>query len=83
VVAHEVKELSSETSKATSDITRRINAIQGSAADAAIAIEAIGEIIIRINESQITISSAVTTHGTVVGGSGFGVSVRNTSPATN
>jgi len=59
VVAHEVKELSSETSKATSDIAARIKAIQGSAADAAVAIEAIGEIIGRINESQVTISSAV------------------------
>jgi len=59
VVAHEVKELSEETSKATEDIAERIKAIQGSAADAAVAIEAIGEIIIRMYESQITISSAV------------------------
>jgi methyl-accepting chemotaxis protein len=59
VVAHEVKELSQATSAASSDITGRIQALQGSAGDAAESIEAIAEIIRRVNESQVTIASAV------------------------
>jgi methyl-accepting chemotaxis protein len=59
VVANEVKELSRETAKATEDIVGRISAMQASADEAATAIGAIEGIIGRINESQITISSAV------------------------
>ncbi|MFZ5848805.1 MAG: methyl-accepting chemotaxis protein [Actinomycetota bacterium] len=59
VVANEVKELAQETSKATEDISRRIEAIQS---DTSAAVEAIGEIsaiIARINDTQNTIASAV------------------------
>jgi methyl-accepting chemotaxis protein len=59
VVAHEVKELSQATGEASSDITGRIGAIQASAGEAAESIEAIAEIIRRVNESQVTIASAV------------------------
>jgi methyl-accepting chemotaxis protein len=59
VVAHEVKELSRATGDASSDITRRIQALQASAGDAAGSIEAIAEIIGRVSESQVTIASAV------------------------
>ena len=59
VVATEVKDLSQETSKAISEISGRIKAIQGSANDAAQSIESIQDIIELINESQVTISSAV------------------------
>ncbi len=59
VVANEVKELAKETAKATEDIGRKIEAIQG---DAKGAVETIGEItgvIKRINDIQNTIASAV------------------------
>ena len=59
VVANEVKELAQETARATEDIARRVEAIQG---DTAGAVEAIGEIatiITSINDYQLTIASAV------------------------
>ena len=59
VVANEVKDLAQETAKATEDIGRRVEAIQG---DTRGAVEAIGEIsaiIGRINDYQTTIASAV------------------------
>ncbi|ABS05908.1 methyl-accepting chemotaxis protein [Kineococcus radiotolerans] len=59
VVAGEVKELAQQTARATEDISRRVQAIQS---DAGGAVEAIGEIstiIDRINDFQVTISSAV------------------------
>ncbi|MBO9570461.1 MAG: methyl-accepting chemotaxis protein [Cellulomonas iranensis] len=59
VVAGEVKELAQETAKATEDIARRVEAIQG---DTAGAVEAIGQIegIVRsINDYQTSIASAV------------------------
>jgi methyl-accepting chemotaxis protein len=59
VVAGEVKDLAQETSKATEDIRRRIDAIQ---IDAEAAVEAIGQIsgiIEQINDTQATIASAV------------------------
>jgi methyl-accepting chemotaxis protein len=59
VVATEVKELAQETAKATEDISRRVEAIQG---DTSSAVEAIGEIsriISEINDYQVTIASAV------------------------
>ncbi len=59
VVAHEVKELSQETSKATEDIARRVQAIQSDAAGAVAAIAEVNSIIQRINDYQLTISSAV------------------------
>ncbi|GAA0797059.1 methyl-accepting chemotaxis protein [Spirilliplanes yamanashiensis] len=59
VVASEVKELAQETARATQDIYQRVAAIQS---DTGLATSAIGEIaavIERINEYQMTISSAV------------------------
>ncbi|KQX61842.1 methyl-accepting chemotaxis protein [Angustibacter sp. Root456] len=59
VVAGEVKELAHETSKATDDIGRRVEAIQADTAAAVAAIDEISEIIARINDTQVTIASAV------------------------
>ena len=59
VVANEVKELSEETAKATEDIARRVEAIQGDTTGAVSAIGRISEIIGSINDFQLTIASAV------------------------
>ena len=59
VVAGEVKELAKETAKATEDIGRRIDAIQGDTQGAVTAIGEITEVIARINDIQTTIASAV------------------------
>jgi methyl-accepting chemotaxis protein len=59
VVAGEVKELASETARATEEITRRVEGIQ---ADTERAVQAIGEIsaiIASINDYQTTIAAAV------------------------
>jgi methyl-accepting chemotaxis protein len=59
VVANEVKELAKETAKATEDISKRIETIQG---DTRAAIEAINEItaiINSVNDIQTTIATAV------------------------
>jgi methyl-accepting chemotaxis protein len=59
VVATEVKDLAQETAKATEEITRKINAIQTSSADAASALGQISAIVEQINEHQMTVASAV------------------------
>lgn len=59
VVANEVKELAKETAKATEDIGRKIEAIQGDTQGAVTAISEISEVIARINDIQSTIASAV------------------------
>ncbi|GAB2756379.1 methyl-accepting chemotaxis protein [Nocardioides pakistanensis] len=59
VVANEVKELAQETSKATEDISRRIEAIQTDTQAAVVAIGEITSIIARISDAQNTIASAV------------------------
>ncbi len=59
VVASEVKELAQETSRATEDIGKRIDAIQTDSLAAAAAIAEIALIIEQINESQVTIASAL------------------------
>ncbi len=59
VVAGEVKELATETARATEDIARRVDAIQGDTGEAVTAIDAISTIIARINDYQLTIASAV------------------------
>ncbi|MBB3677433.1 methyl-accepting chemotaxis protein [Modestobacter versicolor] len=59
VVANEVKELAQETARATEDIARRVEAIQGDTAGAVDAIGRISEIIGSINDYQLTIASAV------------------------
>ena len=59
VVAGEVKELASETARATDDIARRVDAIQADTAGAVAAIAEIGQIIARIDDYQTSIASAV------------------------
>jgi methyl-accepting chemotaxis protein len=59
VVANEVKELAKQTARATEDISRKIEAIQGDTRGAVEAIEQIGKIINQINDIQNTIASAV------------------------
>jgi methyl-accepting chemotaxis protein len=59
VVANEVKELAQETAKATEDIARRVEAIQGDTTAAVAAIEEISSIVAQISDRQTTIASAV------------------------
>ena len=59
VVANEVKELAQETARATEDIARRVEAIQGDTGGAVSAIGEIATIITSINDYQLTIASAV------------------------
>ncbi|WP_243059199.1 methyl-accepting chemotaxis protein [Nocardioides sp. SR21] len=59
VVANEVKELAQETARATEDIARRVEAIQGDTGGAVTAIGEIATIIGSINDYQLTIASAV------------------------
>src|SRR6478609_4305143 len=59
VVAGEVKELAQETAKATEDIARRVEAIQGDTTGAVTAIGEIARIIGDINDFQVAIASAV------------------------
>jgi len=59
VVANEVKELAKETAKATEDISRKIDAIQGDTKAAVDAIATIGEVINQINGISNTIATAV------------------------
>ena len=59
VVASEVKELAVQTSKATEDIARRVEAIQGDTAGAVTAISEIVDVISRISDYQSTIAAAV------------------------
>ncbi|MGC9665235.1 methyl-accepting chemotaxis protein [Planosporangium sp. 12N6] len=59
VVASEVKDLAQETARATEDISRRIEAIQGDTASAVTAIGEISHIIGRVNDYQTMIASAV------------------------
>ncbi|MFC5382044.1 methyl-accepting chemotaxis protein [Aquipuribacter nitratireducens] len=59
VVATEVKELATQTGKATDDIAKRVTAIQSDSADVVSAIERIESTIGRIHDIQTTIASAV------------------------
>ena len=59
VVAGEVKELASETARATEDITRRVEAIQADTTGAVAAIGQIATIIASISDYQLTIASSV------------------------
>ncbi|WP_409329464.1 methyl-accepting chemotaxis protein [Trujillonella humicola] len=59
VVANEVKELAQETAKATEDIARRVQAIQGDTTAAVAAIGEISSIVAQIADRQTTIASAV------------------------
>nr|WP_239522734.1 methyl-accepting chemotaxis protein [Geodermatophilus sabuli] len=59
VVANAVKELAQETAKATEDIARRVQSIQGDTTAAVAAIEEISQIVAQISDRQTTIASAV------------------------
>ncbi len=59
VVANEVKELAQETARATEDIARRVEAIQGDTRGAVQAIGGIATVIAEINGLQTTIAAAV------------------------
>ena len=59
VVANEVKELAKETAKATEDISRKIEAIQGDTKGAVSAIGQISQVIGQISDIQTTIASAI------------------------
>ncbi len=63
VVANEVKQLANQTSRATEDIARQINEVQGATQEAVTAIRGIGEIIGRIDEISSAIASAVEEQG--------------------
>src|SRR3712207_6901628 len=55
----EVKELAQETAKATEDIARRVQSIQGDTGAAVAAIGEISQIVAQISDRQTTIASAV------------------------
>jgi len=59
VVANEVKELAKQTAKATEDISRKIEAIQGDTQSAVGAISQISDVIKQVNDISNTIASAV------------------------
>ncbi|WPF82971.1 methyl-accepting chemotaxis protein [Sanguibacter sp. 4.1] len=59
VVASEVKDLAQETARATEDIARKVETIQGETSGAMAAIAEISTIIASINDYQLTIASAV------------------------
>jgi methyl-accepting chemotaxis protein len=59
VVANEVKELAKQTAKATEDISRKIEAIQGDTKNAVSAIGQISAVIKQVNDISNTIATAV------------------------
>jgi methyl-accepting chemotaxis protein len=59
IVANEVKELAQQTSKATGEVTARIDAIQRDSQQAIEAIGRIGQVIGRVQELQLSIAGAV------------------------
>jgi methyl-accepting chemotaxis protein len=63
VVASEVKNLATQTAKATEEISNQIQAIQGSTLGAVQAIRNIGQTIGKVNEIATTIASAVEQQG--------------------
>jgi methyl-accepting chemotaxis protein len=63
VVASEVKTLANQTAKATDDIARQIQAIQGATQEAVQAIQSIAKTIEQVNEVASTIAAAVEEQG--------------------
>jgi methyl-accepting chemotaxis protein len=63
VVASEVKTLANQTAKATDDIARQIQAIQGATQEAVQAIQSIARTIEQVNEVASTIAAAVEEQG--------------------
>jgi len=63
VVAAEVKELATQTAKATEEISTQITGIQSSTKDAAASIEEIASIMERVNEFTVSIAAAISQQG--------------------
>jgi methyl-accepting chemotaxis protein len=80
VVASEVKQLATQTSKATEEISGRIQAVQGATEQAVSAIENVDRTVGRINEIGSTIAAAVEEQGTAT--SGIARAVEQTSGQT-
>ena len=59
VVAGEVKDLAQQTAAATQDIARQVDEIRTGSGDAVTAIERIGQVVAEINDTQLTIASAI------------------------
>ena len=78
VVANEVKELAKETAKATEDISKRIETIQGDTRAAIEAINEISAIINSVNDIQTTIATAVEQQTATTREMSRGISDRNT-----
>jgi len=66
VVANEVKELAKQTTKATEEITQKLNAIQQESQMAMKAVNEITEIITHINEGASSIASAIEEHTAIM-----------------
>ncbi len=64
VVASEVKQLADQTTRATADIRARISSIQGSSAEAALAVQGINATIEGLAAISTAIAAAVTEQGT-------------------
>ena len=67
VVAAEVKELSSQTARATEEIATQINEIQQATSDSVAAISGISKTINEINEITVSIASSVEEQGAATG----------------
>jgi methyl-accepting chemotaxis protein len=59
VVANEVKQLASQTARATEEIARKIQQVQGSTAGAVEGVRQIAEVIVRLNDISTTVASAM------------------------
>ncbi|NRA88931.1 MAG: hypothetical protein HRU28_16430, partial [Rhizobiales bacterium] len=66
VVANEVKNLASQTAKATEEISERVSAIQGDSQKANIAIIDVEKIISKLSESSLGVATAVEEQSTVI-----------------
>ncbi|HTQ06612.1 MAG TPA: methyl-accepting chemotaxis protein [Polyangiaceae bacterium] len=67
VVANEVKELAAETSRATGDIARKIQAIRGDAGSAVDAISEIRSVITRVSDLQANVVASLEEQTTATG----------------
>ena len=66
VVASEVKNLASQTARATQDISAQIAAMQAETEETVTSIKGISEVINRVNEISASIASAVEEQGAVL-----------------
>lgn len=67
VVAAEVKDLASQTAKATEEIAQQVGAIQSASASAVSAIDEVGEIIREMNEIAASVAGAVAQQSAALG----------------